>query len=107
VALPPAESGALIAQARDAPLIVLSGRTDGVSDTSAEGRVARQRAEYVRDILVRAGVSAARVRTTWQPIGDHAADNGSPSGRALNRRVEIEVYRVAPRTERLDPGGAA
>lgn len=107
VVTPLAASDALVARAKNAPLIVLSGRTDGISDTPAEGRVARERAEYVRDVLVRGGIPAARIRTTWQPVGDHAADNTSTAGKALNRRVEIEIYRAAPRAERLDPANAA
>jgi len=45
---------------------------------------------------VQAGVDPARIRTTYQPIGDHVADNVSADGRALNRRVEIEIYRELP-----------
>ena len=42
------------------------------------------------------GVDPARIRATYQPVGDHVADNGSDSGRGLNRRVEIELYRALP-----------
>ena len=47
-------------------------------------------------LLVQAGIEPARIRTTWQPAGDYAADNELPGGRALNRRVEVEIYRAAP-----------
>ena len=50
----------------------------------------------MRDYLVAAGVDPARIRATYQPVGDHVADNGSDSGRSLNRRVEIELYRALP-----------
>jgi outer membrane protein OmpA-like peptidoglycan-associated protein len=96
VALPAQLSAALVEEARAAPLVVLKGRTDGTSDSPAESRIARERAAAVRDYLVGAGVDASRIRATYQPAGDHAADNNAPSGRALNRRVEVEVYRVAP-----------
>jgi outer membrane protein OmpA-like peptidoglycan-associated protein len=86
----------LVQDARAAPLIVLRGRTDGRSSSTAESRVARERAEAVQALLVQAGVEPARIRTTWQPAGDHAADNDLPAGRSLNRRVEVEIYRVAP-----------
>ena len=62
----------------------------------AESRIARDRANAVRDYLVGAGVDPARIRATYQPAGDHAADNSSPSGKGMNRRVEIEVYRALP-----------
>ena len=86
----------LIDEARTAPLVVLRGRTDGVADTPIESRIARDRANDVRNYLVNAGVDPARIRTTYQPIGDHVAANTSPVGRAMNRRVEIEVYRTPP-----------
>ena len=86
----------LVAEARSAPLVMLRGRTDGQTDTLAESRIARDRANAVRDYLVAAGVDAARIRATHQPTGDSVADNDSSSGQALNRRVEVEIYRVAP-----------
>lgn len=96
VEMPPEAAAALIEQAKAAPLVVLRGRTDGVADTPAEARMARDRAAAVRDYLVAAGADPARVRTTYQPAGDHVADNDSPGGRQANRRVEIEVYRTLP-----------
>ncbi len=96
-AVVPADSAtALIAEARTAPLIVLRGRTDGSTDTLGENRIARERAATLRDYLVSAGVDPARIRATYQPVGDRVADNTDPTGRALNRRVEIEVYRTLP-----------
>lgn len=94
--LPSHVARALIEDARPAPLILLRGRTDGVSDTAAEARIAHNRAVAVRNYLMAAGIEASRIRLTYQPTGDHVADNASHAGRALNRRVEIEIYRVAP-----------
>ena len=69
----------------------------GRRDPRRVRRVARERSEAVRAYLVQAGVDPTRIRATWQPVGDNAADNASDGGRRLNRRVEIELYRVAPR----------
>ena len=66
------------------------------SDSSSESRIAQARAHAVRDYLVASGVDPSRIRTTHQPSGDHLADNRSARGRNLNRRVEIEIYRVLP-----------
>ena len=96
VVVPAEAAAALIAEARSAPLIVLRGRTDGDADTLAESRVARERATTVRDYLVSAGIDPARIRATYQPVGDPVAVNTDPTGRGLNRRVEIEVYRALP-----------
>jgi outer membrane protein OmpA-like peptidoglycan-associated protein len=96
VAIPAEMLAALVEEARAAPLVVLKGRTDGTADTAAESRIARERAAAVRDYLIAEGVDAARIRATYQPAGDHTADNAGTPGRAMNRRVEVEVYRAAP-----------
>ena len=96
VVIPADFVSALVEEAKAAPLVLLRGRTDGVSDAPAESRIARERAAAVRDYLVGAGVDSARIRITYQPAGDHVVDNSSPTGRGLNRRVEIEVYRALP-----------
>jgi outer membrane protein OmpA-like peptidoglycan-associated protein len=97
LAVTDADRSKLIAEARSAPLILLRGRTDGTAESPAESRIARQRAAAVADYLVRGGIAPERIRTTWQPVGDHAADNATPEGRSLNRRVEIEIYRQRPK----------
>ncbi len=96
VSIPSEEATTLVEEAKSAPLVVLRGRTDGTSDSSAESRIAQARAHAVRDYLVASGVDPTRIRTTHQPSGDHLADNRSARGRNLNRRVEIEIYRVLP-----------
>ena len=96
VAVPADTSSTLLESARNAPLVLLRGRTDGAIDAPVESRIARDRAATVRDFLIGAGVDPTRIRVTYQPIGDHVADNSSPAGKSLNRRVEIEVYRALP-----------
>jgi outer membrane protein OmpA-like peptidoglycan-associated protein len=96
VAIPPDVTAALVEDAKASPLVLLRGRTDGTTDAPAESRIARERAAAVRDYLVAAGVDPSRIRATYQPAGDHVADNASPGGRNLNRRVEIELYRALP-----------
>jgi outer membrane protein OmpA-like peptidoglycan-associated protein len=95
----------LIDEAKAAPLVLLRGRTDGDADTPAEARIARQRAEAVKAYLVAAGVDPSRIRSTYQPVGDHVAANDSAAGRTLNRRVEIEVYRANPVAKELTRRG--
>lgn len=96
VVIPTELAESLIAGAKSAPLVLLRGRTDGSNDVPAEARIARDRAAAVRDYLVSAGVDPARIRATYQPAGDHVAENASTAGRSLNRRVEIELYRALP-----------
>lgn len=96
VSVPDTDASRIVDEARAAPLVVLRGRTDGNAESPVESAIARQRAAAVEAWLVQAGVDRARIRTTWQPVGDHAADNATAGGRTLNRRVEIEIYRAAP-----------
>ena len=96
VAIPPDVAAALVEDVKASPLVLLRGRTDGTTDAPAESRIARERAAAVRDYLVAAGVDPTRIRATYQPAGDHVADNASAGGRGLNRRVEIELYRALP-----------
>lgn len=96
VVVPPDVAASVIESARTAPFVLLRGRTDGVTDSPVESRIARERALAVRAYLVSAGVDPARIRVTYQPAGDHAADNSSATGQGMNRRVEIEVYRSLP-----------
>lgn len=96
VVIPAEVLAGLIDGAKAAPLVMLRGRTDGTSDVPVESRIARDRAAAVRDYLVAAGVDPARIRATYQPVGDPVADNTSVGGRSLNRRVEIELYRALP-----------
>ena len=100
-----ADAGALLVHARSASLVMLRARTDGQVEAPAESRIARERALAVRAYLVQSGVDPTRIRMTWQPVGDNVSDNGTPSGRAFNRRVEIELYRFAP--QRLAVNAAA
>ncbi|MBZ8143579.1 hypothetical protein CLD22_27565 [Rubrivivax gelatinosus] len=93
----PGDAQRIVDAALKAPLVVLRGRTDGRKESFAENRMARERTAAAQAWLVRSGVDPLRIRATWQPIGDHVADNAAESGQALNRRVEIEVYRAAPR----------
>jgi outer membrane protein OmpA-like peptidoglycan-associated protein len=96
VVIPADVAATLVEDAKASPLVMLRGRTDGISDAPAESRIARDRAAAVRDYLVAAGVDPARIRATYQPAGDHVADNVSAGGRGLNRRVEVELYRALP-----------
>jgi type VI secretion system protein ImpK len=53
--------------------------------------LSEQRAQSVAQLLVQAGVEAGRISTTGVGDAQPATDNGTPAGRARNRRVEIIV----------------
>lgn len=87
----------LIAQARAAPLVLVRGRA-GTSNSTAASRIARRRVVAVRDHLIQAGVEPGHIRITYQPTTDIATDNSAASSRAMNRQVELEIYRAMPVT---------
>jgi outer membrane protein OmpA-like peptidoglycan-associated protein len=81
------------ALAKQDPLskIVVEGHTDSQGGASYNQDLSQHRAQSVLDYLVSRGV--AKDRLTAQGFGPTRAiaDNGSPEGRANNRRVEIVV----------------
>jgi outer membrane protein OmpA-like peptidoglycan-associated protein len=92
----------LASVAQKAPLVMVRGRTDARQATLADERIARVRAEQAQVLLVQLGVPAQRIRATWQAAGDTVASLDTAEGRALNRRVEIEVYGAEPVTGSLE-----
>jgi outer membrane protein OmpA-like peptidoglycan-associated protein len=92
----------MIEAAKKAAVVVLKGRTDGKAENMAESQIARNRAAAVLSLLVKAGVAPGKIRTQYQPVGDYIADNTTAAGQAVNRRVEIELYPVAPTWHSID-----
>ncbi|MEM7529290.1 MAG: OmpA family protein [Pseudomonadota bacterium] len=70
-------------------LVAVVGHSD--NDGALEGNIAlsRRRAEAVRDALVASGVAANRLEAHGIGWLAPIASNGSPEGRARNRRVEL------------------
>jgi outer membrane protein OmpA-like peptidoglycan-associated protein len=53
--------------------------------------LAIRRAVAVRDVLVSLQVQPERIRLFYRGTGHFVANNSSREGKALNRRVEIEL----------------
>lgn len=77
--------------------IVIRGRSDATGSARGNDRLAERRAAAVRDYLTKTRLHDA-VEITLESKGSccYAADNRSASGRAANRRVEVEVLIVSP-----------
>lgn len=88
--------GRLVADAKSAAGILVRGRTDAVRDSGFDRALAAARAQAVFNLLVAHGVDPARIRLTSQGQGDLIYGGGDEKIRALNRRAEIEIYRIAP-----------
>jgi hypothetical protein len=90
-----ADDAALVEAARAAPLVLLRAAA-GALNPHAPGRIARRRVAAVRDHLIQAGVDAGRIRVAYRPTRERTVADPGPSGSALNRDMEIEVYRWMP-----------
>ena len=88
-----ASSRMLIAAARSASQISVHGRTDSVVAGPDDARIADFRAAAARDFLVDHGVEPSRITVKSAPAGEFLVPNGTEKGKALNRRVEIELRR--------------
>lgn len=83
----------LLREAPRADRIRVTGYTDAVGSRASNLALARQRADAVAEILIRRGVSPARIEVGAIAADDYLADNETDRGRALNRRAEILLLR--------------
>jgi len=81
----------LLKAAKAAKAVVVRGRTDSETVDDVETRIALGRAVHARQYLVSNGVEPDKIHVWYRAAGDFIADNSTAEGRAINRRVEIEV----------------
>jgi outer membrane protein OmpA-like peptidoglycan-associated protein len=67
----------------------IEGYTDNVGTPSSNYALSQRRADAVRDALIREGVSPTQLSTRAYGPDNPVASNGTPTGRQMNRRVEI------------------
>ncbi len=88
---------ALSVTAKTAVRVELDGRTDDIGSKSFNDRLARLRAEHVRDWLLREGVKAP-IALSAEGACCFADNDKTESARQRNRRVEVRlVHRVLGR----------
>ena len=71
--------------------LLIEGYTDSVGGDSYNQELSERRAQAVRDALVQRGVDTGRITARGYGKAHPVADNTSPEGRAMNRRVEIVI----------------
>lgn len=81
----------LVPAAKAADRINLRGYTDSTVIDEDNKRIALARALAARQYLIGQGVDARKIRAFYNSAGGFIADNGTPEGRAKNRRVDIEL----------------
>ena len=78
--------------------VVVAGYTDDSGDASFNQQLSEQRAEAVKAELVANGANPDKITTVGYGEASPIADNSSREGRAKNRRVEIKVEGVKPKS---------
>ncbi|BEP94006.1 OmpA family protein [Acidovorax sp. A79] len=71
--------------------LLVEGYTDSVGSDGYNQDLSDRRAQSVRDALVQRGVDNSRITARGYGKAHPVADNASPEGRAMNRRVEIVI----------------
>lgn len=67
------------------------GHTDNKGTLEYNNKLSQDRANMVKDLLVRKGIAATRLRAEGMGEISPIATNDTPEGRALNRRVEFRI----------------
>ncbi len=71
---------------------VVEGHTDSIGSDAYNQGLSERRANAVREVLVNQyGVEGGRINAVGYGESRPVADNATPAGRAINRRVEAEV----------------
>ena len=83
--------------------LIVEGYTDSQGSASYNQRLSERRADSVRDYIVMRGYPSDRIQSIGMGEGRPIADNGSPEGRANNRRVEIVIKHQAHKQYTSNP----
>jgi outer membrane protein OmpA-like peptidoglycan-associated protein len=70
-------------------VIEIAGHTDNVGAADANQKLSEDRANAVRQYLIKKGIDPERVRAKGYGDTQPAADNSTPQGRQKNRRTEV------------------
>jgi outer membrane protein OmpA-like peptidoglycan-associated protein len=88
---PVLDSVGLVLDEYDKTLVVVAGHTDSDGSEAYNKNLSELRARAVSDYLARAGVQPVRLEPVGFGESQPIADNVSPAGKELNRRVELTL----------------
>lgn len=71
--------------------VTVEGHTDSTGSHEYNQGLSERRAMRVQDVLLRSGVPPGRLSIRGYGETDPIADNSTPEGRQLNRRVQLEI----------------
>jgi OmpA-OmpF porin, OOP family len=73
--------------------IEISGHTDNIGDQGALKQLSLDRANVIKDILIKQGIDASRIFTSGKGDTEPLFDNITEASRKQNRRVEIRIVK--------------
>ena len=76
---------------RENEKIEIAGHTDNVGNAPDNQKLSEQRAEAIRQYLIKKGISASRIIARGYGSTDPVADNSTYEGRQKNRRTEVRI----------------
>ena len=76
--------------------VLVEGHTDNLGQESQNRVLSQERADVVRNRLIRAGLVSSHVQAVGYGPERPLTDNGTVEGRARNRRVNIRVLPLPP-----------
>jgi len=76
---------------RENEKIEIAGHTDNIGNAPDNQKLSEQRAEAIRQYLIKKGIAATRVVAKGYGSTDPVADNSTYEGRQKNRRTEVRI----------------
>ncbi len=73
--------------------IVVAGHTDSVGDDNINLDLSQRRAQSVMNYLISQGIKAQRMNAVGYGESEPITSNDTQEGRAINRRIELAVFR--------------
>jgi OOP family OmpA-OmpF porin len=71
--------------------VVIVGHTDSIGTAEYNMNLSKQRAKAVFNYFVSKGIAASRLQAIGKGLTDPIASNATADGRAMNRRVELQI----------------
>ena len=71
--------------------VEIAGHTDNVGNDADNLKLSQQRAEAIRNYVIRKGISPSRIVAKGYGAAEPVADNDTDEGRQLNRRTEVRI----------------
>jgi outer membrane protein OmpA-like peptidoglycan-associated protein len=71
--------------------IILIGHTDNIGSTQSNIVLGQKRADIVKNYLISKGVDSSKIDATSVGEAQPLSDNSTSTGRALNRRTELQI----------------